>query len=216
MPLAVVSFSTYLTSIGDSWRSSDYDAHDFIDAIKDRDINGYAHVRLRGTRHRFDNTNRQEVVGWFATMVADYFEKAPIDRPFVLVPVPGSKVDLAYTEVPRTTQLAEVVARALGEGVTVMDALRWRTAMPSANAQGGTRDPARLFENLAITGKLEGSNVVLVDDVLTSGGHLQACAAKVLKGGANLVIAVCAGRADQQQQVDPFAVRLEEIADFTP
>lgn len=78
MPLPVVCFSTYLTSTdGVTWRADDYNARDFILAIKDRDVAGYASVLCRGTWRRFENGNRQDVVRWFGEIVAGYFDGYP-------------------------------------------------------------------------------------------------------------------------------------------
>ena len=63
---------------------------------------------------------------------------------------------------------------------------------------------------------VEGRRVVLVDDVLVLGGHLRACAAKLKAGGADVVLAMCAGRADQIPVADPFAARCETLDDFEP
>ena len=214
MPLRVVCFSTYRTSIAGGWRGADYDAHDFIDAIKDRDINGYSNVRLRGTWHRFDNTNRQDVVGWFAAMVSDYLAANPVGDLIVLVAVPGSKVDVPFPRTPRTAQLAESIAAAVNGAVVVADVLRQSEPIPSANEEAGTRDAADLFENLVLMDDVNGLPVVLVDDVLTSGGHLQACAAKLREAGADVLMAIVAGRADEAQVPDPFAIRIEDIPDY--
>lgn len=208
--MQVICFCTYLTEIGSAWRPDDFNAHDFIHAIKDRNINGYAYVPVRGKWHRFDNANRQEVVGWFATMVADYVRAERHDAHVALVPVPGSKCDVHFVGQPRTVILAAAIARALDEEPTVRDVLRWKAAMPSANAQGGTRNPQVLLHNLAVTGTVRGAAVVLIDDVLTSGGHLQACAALLRQHGANVRMALCAGRADETQPADPFAIRVED------
>jgi hypothetical protein len=213
--LEVICFCTYLTDIGSGWRSDDYNTNDFIHAIKDRDLNGFALIPVRGERHRVDNDNRQDVVEWFATMVADYTKEIGLEQNVALVPVPGSKCDAKFTGNPRTTVLAEAIAKKL-EGATVRDVLRWKKEMPSANAQGGTRDAATLFKNLVLQGSMTGANVVLVDDVLTSGGHLQACAALLRQDGARVRRAVCAGRADDAQADVPFAIRLEDIPDFKP
>lgn len=215
MALRVVCFSSYLTTIG-GWRGVDHDAHDFIDAIKDRSINGYSRVPVRGRRRFFDNDNRQDIVGWFAEMVSDHFTAEPVDGPIVLVPVPGSKVSVAFAGMPRTAQLAQAIATELNDGRIVKDALRWREPMPSANEDGGTRDPAELFNNLVLIENVDGDRVVLVDDVLTSGGHLQACAEKLRAGGAEVLMAVVAGRADENQVDDPFALRSADIGDYEP
>lgn len=217
MPLPVVSFSAYLTNTdGVTWRADDYNARDFISAIKDRDVAGYAFVRCRGTWRRFENANREDVVRWFGEMVAEYCERHPPAVPFVLVPVPGSQVDLGFTGVPRTTMLAQEIALALASVPVVRDVLRWDLPIPRSRSLSGTRDAASLYERLRLIGSVAGERVVLVDDVLALGGHLRACAAKLRAGGAEAILALCAGRADQIQAPDPFAVRCETLEDFEP
>lgn len=73
-----------------------------------------------------------------------------------------------------------------------------------------------LYSRLRLIDSVEGDRVALVDDVLVLGGHLRACAAKLRAGGADVVLALCAGRADQMQATDPFAVRCETLDDFAP
>jgi hypothetical protein len=213
--LQVVCFSTYLTTVVLGWRPLDHDAHKFIAAIKDRDINGFAHVRVRNHWLRFDNANRQDVVGWFGVMVGDYFEAARLPRRVALVPLPGSKCDVTFNGQVRTATIAHACAATLTDA-TVHDVLRWQTPMSSAHEEGGTRDPQELFDNLTVRGGANLAPVVLVDDVLASGGHLRACAALLHRTGARVVGAVCAGRADDRQVDDPFAVRVEELEAFRP
>jgi predicted amidophosphoribosyltransferase len=217
MPLPVVSFSTYLTSTeGVMWRADDYNARDFILAIKDRDVAGYAFVRRGRIWKRFENANRQDVVVWFGEMVVEYCERHPPASQFVLVPVPGSKVDLGFRGLHRTTRLANEIASVLPSGPTVRDILRWESPIPPSRSANGTRDVAFLYDRLRSTGSAAGERVVLVDDVLALGGHVRACAAKLRAGGAEPILALCAGRADQIQVPDPFAIRCETLNDFEP
>jgi hypothetical protein len=65
----------------------------------------------------------------------------------VLVPVPGSKVDLEFVGTPRTAQLAEAIAAALDEDAFVADVLRQSEPIPSANEEGGTRNASELFDH---------------------------------------------------------------------
>jgi hypothetical protein len=217
MPLSVVSFSTYLTTVeGLTWRPHDYDARDFVHAIKDFDIARFAFVRRGDTWHQFENPSRHEVLEWFAEMVADHFERSPLGGPFVLVPVPGSKADLGFEGTPRTAVIATVLAGQLASARGVRDVLRWASPVPPARLPGGVRDAAWLYEKLRLTGPMRGERVVLVDDVLTTGGHLRACAARLRSRGAEVLLGICAGRADTAQVADPFALRFEELDDFRP
>jgi orotate phosphoribosyltransferase len=112
--------------------------------------------------------------------------------------------------------LAQAVATALPSAPAVRDVLRWDSPIVSSRLLAGTRDVAALYRRLVVTGPVAGARVVLVDDVLTMGGHLRACAAKLREVGADVVLGVCAGRADRIPAADPFAVRCETLEDFIP
>jgi len=230
MSLTVVSCCTYLTDAAEvAWRPVDYDAHDFVMAVKGRSINGYAYVPCGGTIHRIEDSNRDMALDLFARAVAAHVLDYGLDRPIALVPVPNSRADVrATTAAPRTLEQAQALARHLGPHARVADVLRWRSRMLSARALEGPRDPQSLFDELLLVGDLprrvHGAiaaptrhTVVLVDDVMTSGGHLQAAAA-VLRAAetCEIACAVVAGRSDKTQVNNPFAVRVEALPDFTP
>ena len=215
MSIRVYCFCTYLTDIGGRWRSQDYDARDFIHALKGRQFNGYAQIPVSGRIKRLTNTNLHKAIAWFGVMVADYLEEEDITNPSLLVPVPNSD-SVVDAGSPRTTGLARAIAERLTSPGQVADVLRFDKKMPSANQQGGTRDPEELYKRLVVTGDISRSPYVLVDDVLTSGGHLKACAARLRRVGAQVPLAFCAGRASSEQPQDPFAVRVEVLDDFIP
>jgi predicted amidophosphoribosyltransferase len=198
MPLTVVCFSTYLTKPqGDQ-------------------INGYAHVPVRGALRRLDESNKKKAILWFAQMVADYLNEISIKPPLYLVPVPSHKATVASPRQPRTSVIAQVIAIELGSKAVTKDVLRWKEEWVSAR-EGGTRDPVMLYSNLKIVSEVRWNYpVVMLDDVLTSGGHLQACAAILKRNGAIVKMAVCGGKTVQDSQTDPFAIRIDDVEDFTP
>jgi hypothetical protein len=219
MALRVVSCCTYLTEVaGVLWRARDHDAHDFVMAVKAKPINGFAQIPCRGEAHRIDDSNRDLALALFARMVADSAPEHELASPCVLVPVPNSRCQLESQTPPRTLEQAQALAAELGPGAIVVDALRWSEPLASASAASGLRNPQRLFDKLRVIGMFPERRLgyVLVDDVLTSGGHLQACAAMLRAHGRLVELALVAGRSDRGQVAEPFTIRVDVLADFTP
>lgn len=219
MALRVVSCCTYLTEVGSViWRAHDHDAHDFVMAVKAKPINGFAQIPCRGEVHRIDDSNRDVALQLFARMVADSAAGHELASRCALVPVPNSRCQLASQTPPRTLEQAHALAAELGTGAIAVDALRWSEPLASASVASGMRDPQRLFDKLRLIRTFpEGQlRYILVDDVLTSGGHLQACAAMLRVHGRSVELALVAGRADRAQVAEPFTMRVDVLADFMP
>ena len=220
MPLEVVCLCTYLvTDNYGLWRPQDHRASKFVKALKGETLNGYAYVPVLGVQRHLDNNNLDESIEWFGDLVANYMQEHEMDPPFVLVPVPNSSNTRDSRRKPRTLKLAQAVAARIGQGTTVADCLRWKQDFGSARKGTGmaTRDPAKLYPNLAVVEKIDGSNpYILIDDAIASGGHLKACAAKLTKKGATVVAAFCGGRTVHEPPDSAFAPLREEMDDYIP
>lgn len=98
--------------------------------------------------------------------------------------------------------------------------LRWDDAIPPSTPRaGGTRDPQELYSLLRLTIRrlpAQLAQIVLVDDVFASGGHLRAAAAFLTDCGAVVHMAVCAGRAENSDTVleRPFSIRTDVLPEF--
>jgi ComF family protein len=109
------------------------------------------------------------------------------DRPLV-VPVPLSEARLAVRGFNQAWELARRVARARGLP-TLPDALR-RVLNTEAQAGLGRSERQRNLRNAfapAAHAALQGRDVALVDDVMTTGATAAECAAALLRGGARSV-----------------------------
>lgn len=212
MPLTVISFAAYLTRGEFPWRDEDWHASKFIKAIKGEPINGYAWVPIGKVPRRLRQDNADDAIQWFGEIVSAANVKVVI--PSFLVPIPNSQCTVGKAIVPRTVALAQSLANYL-PNVHVLDCLRWEKAMQSAR-KGGSRNPQEIYDNLVITTKVDRKRIILVDDVRTTGAHLQAAAAKVHSEGGKCQTAVCAGRTVWAQEDEPFSMVKEELPDFVP
>ncbi len=214
MPLRTACCFTHLTS-EQGWQDPQYCVKKFVDALKDRPINRYAYIPVgTGPKRLLQQSNAQEAVMWFGEMAAEIMTKELFSDTPVLVPFPSSKCD-KKTQISKTRRLASAVAFRFE--ATVADVLRFDEPQLSANSEGGSRDPAVIYSHLRLIGPvIEGRPYVLIDDVLTSGGHLRAGAALLRKYGADVVLAICGVDANQEPQADPFQRVWYELEDFTP
>jgi len=83
-------------------------------------------------------------------------------------------------------------------------------------SEGGPRHARQLYPHLVAEASLTNGPRVLLDDVLTLGGHLKASAAKLRERGHDPQFAICCGRTMHEQLENPFVVPVEELPDFNP
>jgi hypothetical protein len=218
LSLTTVTFSAYL--VGPYPRPGNpgrvYDAHDFIDAIKGDPINGWAYVPVRGVLRRLETANRDDAIEWFGQMAADYYRATIDELPIQLVPVPNKAAVRDSGVTPRTLRLAEAIQRNIGATAIVSDVLRWQIRLARAH-ENGPRDFTTLYNALLMmTDDVPDDRIIiLVDDMKTSGSHLQAASAELLRvTGQRPLYAYCAGRRVDAFPADSFAVVVEEIEDL--
>jgi predicted amidophosphoribosyltransferase len=215
VPVTVVSFAQYLTRSEQPWRQDDWHSSKFIKAIKGEPVNGYALVPVSGIRRELRQANAGDAADWFGEMAAEYLRGNPLKGSLVFVPIPNSSCTVKSRKPPSTYRLAEAIVSRLKNAI-VWDGLRLAVAMQKSR-QGGTRDPQEIYDNLRITQAIpKDAGLVLVDDVRTTGAHMLAAHAKLIREGGKVLLGICAGRTTWEQEPQPFAVATEGLEDFTP
>lgn len=205
----VLSFCAYPGTVAMGNRQQFHDQHwsakKFVNAIKGDTINGDAHILVRGRACTLTDANKEQAFLMFRDLLVEHRGSLPDGE--VVIPVPSSNCcSEPELRTSRTYRLAEMVAEVLG--IRVSPGVLFRIPALSSR-KGGDRDSDLLVQKLSLAaGAPHGATAVLVDDVITSGGHLRATE-WVLRTKASIVVsgAVCVARTVDTVEHDPFAVR---------
>jgi hypothetical protein len=81
--------------------------------------------------------------------------------------------------------------------------------MLSSSEEGGTRDADELYQRLQLDGTIPAGQIILLDDVLTGGGHVKGSAWTIADADRDVKHAICCGRSVEEQLNDPFSVAPE-------
>ena len=193
-------------------RRDDFDAIHMVKAVKGLPLheNAYSLVVIGRRKVRIREENKDRALEWFGCWAAEIVDQFG-DQNKVIVPIPGSAVTREHDPCFRTALMAEATRAKCTTPVQVSTALRWKNAMPSTR-QGGTRDSSRLLKNLSLLkDQLPDGDVVLMDDVLTTGGHIRAAAWKIESARQEILGAVCCGKSSPSQLDFPFNLEAEAL-----
>lgn len=174
------------------WGNDEHVAHKFVQILKGEQANGYAWLPKRnGTFVKITSAAPAPAFAawgeWAAKRVNHLYPEGGV----FLVPIPSATC-LAIGDDQKGSRLATAVAERC-VGVEAVDALHWHEAFVKAS-KGGPRDAATLYENTRVLTKLEKRPVVLIDDVITGGGHAVACARALRWAGHDVQHVIAAAR----------------------
>jgi len=144
---------------------------------------------------RFKHGKRIGLAQLMGRLIAGRLANAPADA--LLVPVPLHRTRLWMRGFNQAALLAHAVARHTGHAVMV-DALKRTRATPMLGGLGRAERAKMMRASIAATRKgavaVRGRDVILVDDVLTSGATSAACTRALLDAGARSVRIACFAR----------------------
>lgn len=127
-----------------------------------------------------------------------------LHSPHTLVPVPSTEV-VAGHALPAVWAARDLIMGIAGTA-RLCPIVRFTDPPPEKASQGGPRHWRDLKPRMCLTGQvpLGVSSAVIVDDVATSGGHLQAVAMMLIEAGIEEVAAMCVGATVDHPVDDPW------------
>ncbi len=135
------------------------------------------------------------MLDWFGSLGALILEAQNLRPPVVIIPIPSSdQVSRGpCSPASRTFWLANAIVTRSKRLAVVSDVLSWNREQKPSH-RGGSRDAGTLCQQLLLSLPVPEGTVVLVDDVLTTGGHLLAAASRLAAVGIHCQQAICFAR----------------------
>lgn len=194
--------------IGLEWDQWDFDAYKFIQALKGNSVSGYATLqRPNGGWLKIEGENTAAAFQIFGEWGAKVLDDIGLEEGH-LVPVPSSTcLELGGDEKGR--KLAQAITN-VRPNFKVLEALHWHKKLPKS-AEGGPRDVPTLLANLRIMQELPEGHLILIDDVVTTGGHLRASASGLRHFGGTVELALCGAQTVNDRPKPIFAIAPRDL-----
>lgn len=193
------------------WTDADYRARNLVKGVKHEPFRGYSEWKVRATNQsvRLDATPAGQAVALrvATSKLLDLFNVAGVAAG-TLIPVPSSQTVAPGFDFTGA-RLARAVAGLL-PAIVAAPVLHFDQPQPRAR-EGGARRWQDVLPHLR--GNVAGLDapVVLLDDVMTSGGHLRACARYLAARGFEVSDAFVVGRTVWQRPASMFQMPSETL-----
>ena len=172
-------------------------------------MNGYSHVTdIDGVSRKISDDHRTNAFSVFAKWAARQLASLNIPN-LAIVPIPSSShVDPNANFTAR--KLCAAINAVVGHAYEVIPCLTQREAV-TGSSKGGSRKFTDIRDNLVCHVNLDGRNVVMIDDVVTSGNHMKACAMILRDNGAVVGYGIAAAKTIWERPASMWAVPVENI-----
>lgn len=194
-----------------TWRNQDYAARNLVKAVKHLPFRGFTDLKtVSGKTRRVENdeSGRKVALSYVAQLLASKITDAGYVNASV-VPLPASShVDPIAMFTGR--RIAEAIQQKNSAFVSAPILYFDRPLAKSAGG-GGTRNAYAIQGHLRLAVSQTPQNIVLLDDVCSTGGHLKAAARFLRKHGVEIRDAFVIGRTVWEKPASMFNVASEEL-----
>ena len=170
----------------------------------------YSFGEYTGALRRLIHLLKYQRIATLARPLAGWLSGAlPLqERIDVIVPVPMHWLRLYSRGFNQAALLSAELARRTGLDHAPDALRRIQCATPQARLTGAARrrNVTKAF-TVRQPGQVAGKRILLIDDVLTTGATLAACARELKRAGASRVVVLTLARVDRRQHVEPYERR---------
>ena len=194
-------------------RQCDYDATNIVKAVKGSTLhpNSFVNIKVRGKEREIREKNKDLAIECFAEWAAPHIDLFDSENK-ILIPIPSSQTTKDSPPNFRTAIIAETISKKCQTSVIVLPVIRFRTERQASHG-GGSRDPNRLYKNMIVIDSLPLGEAILIDDIYTTGSHIQAASWVLEDIGISVLEAICCGRTcdASEKLLDPFRLPSESL-----
>jgi uracil phosphoribosyltransferase len=179
-----------------------WDALNFVWAVK---VGTFKHTFLVHTKERkikITAANFNQVRKMFGKFIAETLQREDAPERVLLIPVPSKDAVANVAAYRSHTMLVEAMADT-AYAKCVLHGIRWSKTLPKAHEDGG-RDRAFWRQHMQVSSTVNGRDVVLVDDVLSTGSTFLAAKEALEAKGANVLFGIACGRTIYDFETKPF------------
>ena len=198
----------------ENWTDKHYRARNLVKAVKREAFRGFSNWSITGAtpqRLRVDDTpeGQANALKIACLLLAKRLVDAEIDQADV-VPVPSSQ-HVRIGEEFTGSRISDAL-QAVHGGMRSRPVLRFATPQQKSHDEG-SRNPNLILPHLRSASVTALKRVVLLDDVMTSGGHLRAARRHLTARGVDVIGAIVIGRTVWERPDDMFNMPAEDLAD---
>lgn len=191
----------------EDWADTDWDAMKMVKALKGLPFKRSATITsVTGQRVTFTENHRDPAFQLWGQWASAKLAQIGLSEA-ILMAVPSSSCVTQGGDA-KGKRLMTAIQRVSPKNIAI-DGLWWTEAKEKASA-GGSRDADVLKANLTVRDGPQ-STIVLVDDVVSSGGHLLACARALRERGHTIEHALCVAQTVNSHPANMWAIESRDL-----
>lgn len=186
-----------------------WDAYFYVWAVKSGRFKKRFILPYQKNNIAISSDNFEIVRKSFGKFIESVIKTERYDRDSLLVPIPSKDGVVGSSNFRTSLMIQEAVAGTAFEK-SPFEGLHWKTQLQQAHL-GGRRNRELLKSHLLAHQDVRDKNVILVDDLLSTGSSFLAAKDILTDAGANVIGAIACGRTIYDTETKPFGYQSIEL-----